>query len=330
MSHILQWNCRGLRTSACDLQAVLSQHSPLAVCLQETKLLPDSPCSIKGYSVFRKDVQTNTVAHGGVLLAVHHSLPSQQLKLRAPLQAVAARVLINHRPFTICSLYLPPGISLPRVELSQLASELPDPKLILGDFNAHHTLWGCQDVDARGRVLERFICEESLGILNTGTRTHFTMPSGSTSVLDLSLVSPQLMPLFTWHVADDPLGSDHFPVWLQHQGVPVLGSRPPRWNLGKADWTEFESLLETSVLTRDDTSTLSAEDFTSLLLNCAEKCIPRTSSRPRRCPVPWWTDECRDAIRARKRAFKKFDRDSTTPPTIWSLLGKLELLLVVP
>ena len=161
MSHILQWNCRGLRTSACDLQAVLSQHSPLAVCLQETKLLPDAPCSIKGYSVFRKDVQTNTVAHGGVLLAVHHSLPSQQLKLRAPLQAVAARVLINHRRFTICSLYLPPGISLPRVELSQLASELPDPKLILGDFNAHHTLWGCQDVDTRGRVLERFIFEES-------------------------------------------------------------------------------------------------------------------------------------------------------------------------
>ena len=40
--------------------------------------------------------------------------------------------------------------------------------------------------------------------------------------------------------------------------------------------------------------------------------IPKTSGQPRRTPVPWWTKECRDAIRARERAYKKFDRRSTT------------------
>jgi hypothetical protein len=34
--------------------------------------------------------------------------------------------------------------------------------------------------------------------------------------------------------------------------------------------------------------------------------MPRSSIRPRRVSVPWWTDECRDAIRARKRALKQF------------------------
>ena len=36
------------------------------------------------------------------------------------------------------------------------------------------------------------------------------------------------------------------------------------------------------------------------------------SGTPRRTPVPWWTDDCRVAIRARRRAFKVFDRHSTT------------------
>ena len=57
---------------------------------------------------------------------------------------------------------------------------------------------------------------------------------------------------------------------------------------------------------------MSAEDFTSMVLDSADACIPRTSGQPRRTPVPWWTKECGEAIRARKRAFKKFDRNSTT------------------
>ena len=111
--------------------------------------------------------------------------------------------------------------------------------LILGDFNGHHKLWGCREIDVRGRVLERVILEECLSVLNTGTRTHITMPSGTTSALDLSLSSPQLIPLFTWHVADDPMGSDHFPVLLKYNSRVSLGTRPQRWNIRRANWEDF-------------------------------------------------------------------------------------------
>ena len=53
------------------------------------------------------------VAHGGVLLAVHRSIPSRHLELRTGLQAVAARVLFDRRSLTICSVYLPPGNAFP-------------------------------------------------------------------------------------------------------------------------------------------------------------------------------------------------------------------------
>ena len=312
MHSILQWNCRGFRTSASDLQTVIGRHRPIAIGLQETKLAPDWHCSIKGYSVFRQDVVTDSVAHGGVLLGVHHSVPTKRVPLSTSLQAVAVRIDLNRRPFTLCSIYLPPDGTLPVLELRRLTAQLPGPLLLLGDFNAHHTVWGCRSSNARGRALESFINEESLCLLNTGTRTHVTLPLGQTSVLDLSLTSPQLAHHFTWTVADDPLGSDHFPVWLRFQGEPAIGPRPRRWNLRTADWVAFRAQLDEVCCSESICIPGCIESFTSAIISAAEGSIPRTSGTPRRIPVPWWTDACRDAIRARRRSFRKFDRHSST------------------
>ena len=101
-------------------------------------------------------------------------------------------------------------------------------------------------------------------------------------------------------------------MWIRFQENPVLDSRPRRWNFRHAAWTRFQTTLEASLAARADTSTMSAEEFTTLLLDSADGCIPKTSGQPRRTPVPWWTKECGVVIRARNRAFKRFDRSSTT------------------
>ena len=312
MKFILQWNCRGLKANYQDLQSIIRWRNPLVIGLQETKLAPAATCTIKGYAVLRKDVDSQTIAHGGVLLAVHHSLPARPLPLRSPLQAVAARVYFSHRELSICSIYLPPGVPFPAVDFRRLLQELPAPVLLIGDFNSHSNSWGCDHTGPRGRVLESLLCDQSLCVLNTGQRTHFTLPTGQTSALDLSLASPRLAELLTWSVYDDPLGSDHFPVWLEYEDDPSLGSRPQRWNVRKADWDEFQALLETSFSSIAENTVLSVEDFTALILHCADRSIPKTSTQPCRTPVPWWTKECGEAIRARKRAFKRFDRRSST------------------
>ena len=162
-------------------------------------------------------------------------------------------------------------------------------------------MWGCDKIDARGRVIERLIYEGHLGIFNSGTRTHFVMPSGSTSALDLSLASPQLLPLFTWHLADDPLGSDHFPVWLKHDSGTELGARSRRWNMRKAEWHDFSSDVEEQIASEfSGAHEPSVHHFTEVLLGAANRHIPRTSGAPHRIPAPWWTDECRAALRERR------------------------------
>ena len=130
------------------------------------------------------------------------------------------------------------------------------------------------------------------------------MPSGSTSALDLNLASPQLLPLFTWHVADDPLGSDHFPVWLTHDSGTELGARPRWWNMRKAEWHDFSSDVEEQIASEfSGAHEPSVHHFTEVLLGAANRHIPRTSGAPRRIPV---------ALRERRRAFRTFDRHSTT------------------
>ena len=99
---------------------------------------------------------------------MHHSLPTRQLSLRSSLQAVAARVNLRRQELTLCSVYLPPGTAFPEAELRRLLLELPTPVLIVGDFNAHSTAWGCDSTGTRGRVLESLVNDESLCVLNTG------------------------------------------------------------------------------------------------------------------------------------------------------------------
>ena len=81
----------------------------------------------------------------------------------------------------------------------------------------------------------------------------------------------------------------------------------------KAEWDGFSAHLE-EVFTRDHTDTggPSVDDFTTTQLDAASQHIPKTSGAPRRTPVPWWTEECKNAIRERRRAFRAFDKHSTT------------------
>ena len=43
---------------------------------------------------------------------------------------------------TVCTLYFPPCDNISPTDLSDLISELPTPFIIVGDFSAHHSMWG--------------------------------------------------------------------------------------------------------------------------------------------------------------------------------------------
>jgi hypothetical protein len=53
------------------------------------------------------------------------------------------------------------------------------------------------------------------------------------------------------------------------------------------------------------------EKFTEIVLNIANKSIPKTSTNSTKIKKPWFTDECHQAITARKKAERLFNRSPT-------------------
>ena len=60
---------------------LLNAHHPLFVALQETKLLSHHLIHLNHFFIYRYDHQSSTIAHGGVMLAVHTSVPCRGLQL---------------------------------------------------------------------------------------------------------------------------------------------------------------------------------------------------------------------------------------------------------
>ena len=211
MAHkIIQWNCRGLRSNYNDLAILLQEHSSSAVCLQETNLKPNINISFKNYSIINCfGPANNERACWGFSILVKDGTPHQQIMLNTTLQAVAVNINC-HRPMTICSVYLPPNRSVDVVELRQLVKQLPKPFMLLGDVKGHHTMWGCRDINPRGRIIEDFLAEENLCIFNDDTTTYLHPASGSATAIDLSLCDPDLYLDYTWRVNEDLCSSDHY------------------------------------------------------------------------------------------------------------------------
>ncbi|XP_041367053.1 uncharacterized protein LOC121381768 [Gigantopelta aegis] len=175
----------------------------------------------------------------------------------------------------------------------------------MGDFNGHHTLWGCEDVNTRGKQLDDLI------IFNDKSRTYFHAANGSFTSIDLTLCSPSLFLDLSWKVGPDPCGSDHFPIFLENDGPPSL-ERVQRWKLWRADWDQFQHLCSTRLQQSaiDDADYLMSS-FTSILKEIAEETIPKTSAVPKHFTKPWFNESCKDDIKERNRHIERFKREPT-------------------
>ena len=147
-------------------------------------------------------------------------------------------------------------------------------------------------------MLEDLFSEMDLCILNDGSSTYIHPATGSTSALDLSICGPSLVLDYEWNIHEDLCGSDHSPVILTSNAVKEEAA-PNRWNFKKADCSS--ELMEEP---RDHVcrGIMSAEDptgqFTDLLIQAANKAIPKTRISKKLPKVPWFNDSC-------KRASKK-------------------------
>ncbi|GBM12996.1 putative RNA-directed DNA polymerase from transposon X-element [Araneus ventricosus] len=270
------------------------------------------PLKLRGYNCVRKDADTGSHSSGGVCILTSNLYPSTPLSLHTSLQAVAVQVH-TRALLTVCCIYLPPHDALNQQQLNNFVDQLPKPFLLLGDFNGHSTLWGSDSTNSRGRQIEQFISNNCLCLLNNDEKTYFHEPTRSFHSLDLAICSPDLLPLLNFEVGDDLHNSDHFPLIVSHADSGGAIQFPPRYLFQRADWAAFMQLAgvtEAMVNTADISEAV--EHVVDIIINAADKTIPKSSPRLRKFRRPWWNEACRDSYKNQKKCWNIFRRYPTT------------------
>ena len=105
-NYLIQWNCIGLRSNREAIELLISKYAPAAICLQETVLKPENSPTFKYYSAYYKsDIQ----GHGGICILVKNNFIYSKVHFQADLETVAVCITINHKTYTIASVYVPPS-----------------------------------------------------------------------------------------------------------------------------------------------------------------------------------------------------------------------------
>ncbi|GBN54863.1 hypothetical protein AVEN_131063-1 [Araneus ventricosus] len=171
---------------------------------------------------------------GGVCIFTSNSYPSTPLVLHTNLQAVAIQVYVKTL-VTVCCVYLPPRDIISQEDLNSLVDQLPEPFILLSDFNGHSILWGNEDTNSRGQQIEQLISDHCLCLVNSDEKTYF-------HALALAICSPALLPLLTFTVGSDLCNSDHFPIFTAHADSVRMAHRPSIYIFQRADWGLFKQL----------------------------------------------------------------------------------------
>ena len=181
---ILQWNINCLKTKFPRLEELLGTENVNIIALQETKNPPNKDIKIRGYNIYKKD---RNIHGGGVLLAIHKNIASSPLTINSNLEIVACTVHFQNQKINICNIYLPDHAQIDYDTFTNLLTSIPEPKLILGDFNARHTSWGSEDTCPRGIILSDCFNDNDLLVLNDGSPTRYDKFRDSYSHIDVLL-----------------------------------------------------------------------------------------------------------------------------------------------
>jgi hypothetical protein len=138
------------------------------------------------------------------------------------LEVIGAQLSSETGPIDCFSVYCPRGDCPP--EYINILFNRPNPFIIAGDFNAHHSLWESNStVNTAGKSIHSAILEHPdaaiLTPLNIGTR--IDPASGKESTIDLIFASSQFALNST--TSQGPYtGSDHLPI------ITIINASPVR------------------------------------------------------------------------------------------------------
>lgn len=311
--HIVQFNPNGFYSKIDEIKLLINKFSPIALCIQETNFNNNKSINLNNYSSYIKNRNHALRASGGVAIFTNNSFPSKEIPIISHLEVIAVNIIAKYN-LTICNIYLPNSQDFNVLDIQNIIDQLPTPFIILGDFNSHNTLWGCNDTDHRGTKIETILNTNNINILNNGQATRVNSSNGNLSAIDLSLSSATISPNLEWDVIPELSSSDHFPIkiTLSYTNPHETHTRNPKWKLSNADWSTFQTEIEKNIINssfpNENTVEENIEQFSKLIYDTASNIFEQHSYSGKRPPVPWWNKNIKHAIRNKKTSYNKYKR----------------------
>ncbi|XP_077534500.1 uncharacterized protein LOC144146420 [Haemaphysalis longicornis] len=225
---------------------------PAIIALQETNGKP----RLLGYVTYTDPSGTGTavLVRNNVAATQHVTAQSGR---EHTLVEVPAREIGSTRNIFVMSAYCRP--SQRQYDFDRTVQEAKSlagtrPLLILGDFNAPHTLWGYKFLSKRGKALVRTMEDQDLVLPNepgVTTRRGNSVARDTTS--DLSWLAGSLDA--SWRCEEVDLGSDHSIISITVRG-PCF-----RAELGKARITDWDKIRKFTQEDEDATGEDAGRDY---------------------------------------------------------------------
>ena len=116
----------------------------------------------------------------------------------------------------LAAIYCPNGN--PRLRLCRMINALSNQEIFLGHFNSKHKQLGCVKTNKSGQTLVNIAKDLKLFYVNQLSPNRYTREDpvhGTSDILDMAFLSPGLTSRdISFSVADDHMGSDHFPIQI--------------------------------------------------------------------------------------------------------------------
>ena len=211
--NILFWNCQGIRSKRKELELYIKENEFDIIALIETFLNKKLNFHISRYDTIN---DRSTGQRGGVAFLVKNGLVinkeyrNSDFSIITSKEALAINLdLSNNQNVTLATIYCPNG--KPNLSLFHTINNLSDNVMFVGDFNSKLESFGCAKKNASGPMLQNIKKQLNLVYLNTDEHTHMDRANGSTDILDMALISPNLAKHDIQFQIGEDLGSDHLP-----------------------------------------------------------------------------------------------------------------------
>ena len=186
-----------------------------SLCLQETFLKEN--VTIRNFTSYSYIYIYNNTdrALGGTSILINYKILQHRILLNTNFQVVVASATL-YCTKTVCSLYIPPHDQTIDTELDQLLQQFPRPFILMGDFNSNNIIWGCKEINKKGKILEKIIYNNNLCLLFMGMQTYVNLSRGNTTAIDLTICDPSIYIVFSWQVHENTCGSNRISILLNN------------------------------------------------------------------------------------------------------------------